>query len=815
MLAFLVPPLLLATARPRQDWLARARERVEQQDWQGAAEILRDALQRSAGGPEVSALLGEVDLELERPDEAAHWLDQAASETDDPAEARRLGRLLRRADPLAPRRAALLERIAKTLYRSATELARDGHDERALDLLLRVEPIARGSLLHEVRALLVTLRDRRREVDLDAASKGPSASGPWPLIERRTEHYFVRANLEPEVTERVGDVMDDIFASYVEIYFGGDAGRATERPATIRIYPTSQEMLASWHGEGAPEGWWSPGEWRVVCYDTRTSSGTLDTMLETLFHEASHQFMTLRSRGGSVPAWLNEGTASFFEGARAMADHRVLWPQAARGRLASLVAQLGREGSPALAEVIGWPGPGSYEPEHYPYGWGLVFFLQQYEDPSTLAYVYRPLYQEYMERIATRGGDARALFDQIFLGPDAPLEFASLEEFEGFWSEWIRNSVYPLYNGPDQRELRMERVRRTLAAAEKAGKRRGSRRHPRPSARELELRALGDVEYVRTELAQQGGDLEVLTTQAEVLERLGREQSAAPILEELLDRADAGEFELSEEDYAAYEERLYRIDRKNAELRAARAKAHRLARSVARLLDEYDPEVFLLRRYTLARVAGLALDDQADLLPRSVTLREEARAAGLLLGTIQDVVGAPADWVTIFDDGDPAALETGLGRVSIEGVRPTARISTAIAARGEYEVRATLKRAGRVRRGTVAGLVVSGTVDGDWIVAGIDARGRLSLRRMDFGPGGGVTDTLLQGVDLDPPVGPGETDVRIAVHAFPEGRLGVTVGDRERIEVALEEPLPATGHVGIYAKDGRTELSQFVLESYP
>ena len=29
--------------------------------------------------------------------------------------------------------------------------------------------------------------------------------------------------------------------------------------------------------------------------------------------------------GGYVPAWINEGTASFFEGTRAMADHRVLW----------------------------------------------------------------------------------------------------------------------------------------------------------------------------------------------------------------------------------------------------------------------------------------------------------------------------------------------------------------------------------------------------------------------------------------------------------------------------------------------------------
>ena len=101
-------------------------------------------------------------------------------------------------------------------------------------------------------------------------------------------------------------------------------------------------MLQDWKGDARPSGWWSPGEWTVTCYDTRTTSGSLDAMLETLFHEASHQFMTMVTKGGWAPSWLNEGTATFFEGARGDGGRRVLWPDAAIGRLQDLNAMFQR-----------------------------------------------------------------------------------------------------------------------------------------------------------------------------------------------------------------------------------------------------------------------------------------------------------------------------------------------------------------------------------------------------------------------------------------------------------------------------------------
>ena len=112
-------------------------------------------------------------------------------------------------------------------------------------------------------------------------------------------------------------------------------------------------MLANWTGGSAPEGWWSPGENKVTCYDTRTTTTSLDWMLETLFHEASHQFMTqLESKGGSAPAWLNEGTASYFEGARLLANGTVQTNLIPESRLRGLMYMI-ETGNPTLHEQLG------------------------------------------------------------------------------------------------------------------------------------------------------------------------------------------------------------------------------------------------------------------------------------------------------------------------------------------------------------------------------------------------------------------------------------------------------------------------------
>ena len=106
----------------------------------------------------------------------------------------------------------------------------------------------------------------------------------------------------------------------------------------------------------------------------------------------------------------------------------------------------GRGRIPTFLDVISYDKPGSYPGEYYEFGWGIVYFLQQFEDPTTLAYVYRPLYNAYRDEIIKKGGDPRELFERVFLGPASPLSHTTLLEFEKDWKQWIQGHVYPLHH---------------------------------------------------------------------------------------------------------------------------------------------------------------------------------------------------------------------------------------------------------------------------------------------------------------------------------------------------------------------------------
>jgi tetratricopeptide (TPR) repeat protein len=803
----------LPAARINGDALELARESFKRRNWQEVVDVLQDLLKRSIGDVEVHELLGQALLNLGRADEAAHHFEQAISHAEG-GRSRKAEKLLRQADKLAARRGDFFKKVAGDLFEVGKKLYARGDSERALKTLAPLLPIAEGNRGVEILALIEEIRAASQAVDLDGAGSQEAATVERELVEIESEHYVVRANLERDLAQLVADTMDDIFGSYVQIYSDGKVTGAMRRKATIRIHPNKQAMLAGWTGGSQPEGWWSPGEWTVTCYDTRSASGNLDFMLLTLFHEASHQFMSILDKGGGAPSWLNEGTASFFEGATAMADGRVLWPDAAAGRLQSLNYMLDSKAGPTVEQVIGYSEPSSYPGEYYPFGWGLVYFMQQYEDPETLEYVFRPVYAAYRDRILKRGGNSRQLFDQVFLAEDAPGNFASFEDFAQRWQDWIQKQVHALHFGPQRRELREALIDKYVAAADSAA---GDRKAP-VGEQELLLRALGHLEHVRAKIDAKAKvpDARLLLLQADVLERLGRGSAAAPLLETYLGLVDSGQIELDEPRAAELEQRLAKLDSKNSALRAARARAQGLRRDARALLEAYESSAapMLLRGYTFAQLAGAALGDDDVLLPAAARLRGAAREAGLLLGSIVPFSARPGDWKTIFT-GDDGTFDADGGAIGIEGVRPVARIDTSSPVNGEYELRFTLGRIDPVRRASFHGVVVAGRLDTDWAVVGLDGRGRLWSRRMRLGEESGfVVDSVLDKVTLDPPVAKSEHP-ELVIHVFPTGKVTVQVGKRKPVELDFGTQFPPNSFCGIYAKDGRTELLDGVIEIYP
>ncbi len=805
----------LAWAGGGRDDARAAQELIGARDFEGAARLLADRLRRGASDGQLCELYARALTGLSRLDESAHWYEQAAQlyagEGQDPA-ARQCLSGVRRADALATRREAFFAKLSGTLAECAADLLEQGHNQRAIELLERLPPISTGKTSERVAELLAKARAAFERLDLDSGGS-EAAQSVRPLLEFESKHYKLAANLEQETAQRVADLMDDLHGFYVQVYFDGNEKKARGAKATIRIHSDRADMLKSWDGGDPPEGWWSPGENTVHCYDSRTNgSGSLDWMLETLFHEASHQFMSLLSQGGFVPAWINEGTASFFEGTVAMADHRVLWPEAARLRLEPLVEQLASHKLTA-AEVVGYDSPSSYPAEYYSFGWGLVYFLQQYEDPQTLEYIYRPLYGRYRSEVIKRGGEPMKVFDEVFLGKNSPLGHKSFADFDQDWSRWIREEVQTLNGtGTKARALRLERMRRELAAADTAAKE-GKKSHA--GEKELLARALSHAEYVCTRIDKDKPDGELIVQQAEILERLGRPAAAAPLYQRALDLVDESRFALEESRYADLEKRLKRLDAKNAALRTARARTLELGRTAAALLAEYEKSEppLVLRSYTFAALAAGVLKDEPKLAECALRLREAARAQGRLLGSIHELRGEAGRWKTVFN-GSPERFEPQAAAPELVSARMYGYYLGGLEARGEYELRTKLVRAGKLELGAAWGLVLAGREGADWYMAGIDDNGQGGLWSVRVTSKGATTPRRLSYLRLEKPVEPNE-EPELAAHVYADGRVELKVGGR----AAVSGTIPLDGAVprgtGIFVKNGAAAFQSLLLELYP
>ena len=821
--------LLLREGNPEA--LRNAQEKLAAKDAAGAAEVAIEALRKGADDAALCELYARALAQLNRRDEAAHWFEEASRRYQSPeevAEAKACLAEVRRTDPLSSRRDALLAKLAATLADAAAELEKQGHTQRALEILERLPPISSAKTLAKVEELLARVRGALNRLDLDAeaaetpedsrpepASKPAAVPGSFPVTEHESERYKLVANLEPELVKRVGELMDSLFGFYVQVFFDGDAGRARGAKATIRIHATREDMLKDWQGGPGPEGWWSSGENAVHCYDSRTNgSGSLDWMLETLYHEASHQFTSLLSQGGFVPAWLNEGTASFFEGTVAMADNRVLWPEAAEGRLASLCAELAKPDGVRARQVVAYDSPASYPATYYAFGWGLVYFLQQYEDPTTQAYSYRPLYARYTREILKSGGGSMPVFESVFLGPDSPLRHKSFEDFERDWTRWITQEIRPLHGtDPRARELRLARMQACLDRAAIAAKEGKQALVPE---QELLGRALSHLEYIRARIDKSDKpDGNLLVLQAEILERLKRPQAAAPLLEDALELAARGKWELEDARRMELENRLKRLDSKNAALRSARLRSRELARSVSGLLDDYlraDPGL-PLRAYTLAALSSGILEEDDALRRRADELREQARTLGLLLGSIRELSGPRAAWKTVFAQ-PPKAFNPTPGAIELASVRLHGEMLTTVSATGEYEVRTRIERRGRIELGSAVGLLIVGRPDADWYAAGIDERGQAGLWTVRVTPRGGTVAKRISMLKLEKPVQSDEI-LDLAVRVYADGRIELRAGARAPVSdrIPLDGAVPR--HCGVFVKNGAATFRETLVEIFP
>jgi len=334
------------------------------------------------------------------------------------------------------------------------------------------------------------------------------------------------------------------------------------------------------------------------------------------------------------------------------------------------------------------------------------------------------------------------------------------------------------------------------------------------SEADLLERALGDVEYVRTQIDSEDlPDGEIALREAGVLRRLGRDGAEAWMVQLCLDLSDEGLWDgLDDEAYDELNDRLSRINKSYLSLSLIRNRTRALRRDARELLAEYLAEGnFELRAYTFAAMAGSTLRDP-ELRSEADRLRAKAAATGTLAGSIESLNGEV--WSSIYSERPDKFTHSKDEVLLSSEFGPGGQICEDLDVSGEYELRGTLGREGEFGRGTVHGIVVAGTIAGDWTIVGIDRAGKLVVMNCTAEGGGVTTADIDVDENLAEPLEESASP-RIKVRVFAEGSLIITVDDQPPVEVELPYEMPRRSHPGIFAKSGRTKLSSLVIENYP
>ncbi|WP_145197240.1 hypothetical protein [Planctomycetes bacterium Poly30] len=342
------------------------------------------------------------------------------------------------------------------------------------------------AMLNSGVPIKVDVKGRRSDEEIQRLNRTHS---DWSSKhELKGKNYTVLTDMGIEIAEQMLSAMEQMNQFYRQIFEYKERG-GTMRRCEVRVWKTREEFDGFNDGVSPNvKGFFRPDENSVSTYDPRTepggSSKTIEDLWTTLYHEASHQF-TRAVWKNPIPTWLNEGTASYFEGAALLTGGVVETNRIPRSRLSSLVYYLGiddlwekSEGSeavgksgrytpaprsPGLKAVVSYMAPGSYPGEYYPFGWGIVYFCLNYENENSER-VYAPIYKEFMKSYYKTGGDNPLKRFVVYFIEQPEIEgIKTFEDFENLWIDWIAELARRQFGGPDQADKLIAQAQREIA----------------------------------------------------------------------------------------------------------------------------------------------------------------------------------------------------------------------------------------------------------------------------------------------------------------------------------------------------------------
>ncbi len=443
---------------------------------QGADALLavEKALELAPDDLELLDLASRAAESAQDKDRALWYAGLALLRCEDKARAAEIEKRATALDPLAGRDRATLSAYAADLLALGQECANKKRFVNAVELFTRcrdtsAEAAASAQLEKlygnkgAVEAILASGFDVpikvKKKRSPEAIAKEDKKHEEWEKAwQVKGDQYTIITNMGREMADQMSLAMEQMNHFYRKVFHVKEHGGGETARVTISVFKSRKEFeeFEKVEDEGMM-GFFSPSENRVATYDTRDSGFPSSELWSTLFHESSHQFTHLVS-ADLIPGWLNEGTASYFEGAKLLPNGKVQTNLVPEMRLREL-KEVFEEGKPTLKDVVSYYEDGSYDGSYYSVGWSLVYFLLNYENEKSQR-IYAPLYGDYMAAYKSGGKhDVVGRFVEYFVTKAKDPAVKSFEDFEKRWKSWMLALQDVWFGGPEKADILLARAR--------------------------------------------------------------------------------------------------------------------------------------------------------------------------------------------------------------------------------------------------------------------------------------------------------------------------------------------------------------------
>lgn len=228
---------------------------------------------------------------------------------------------------------------------------------------------------------------------------------PTPkLTVYRSKHYRIFTNLSQQETVPFGRHMDALFEQYDKRFRG--LGEKTIKRMPLYLFETEQQydrFLQEHDIDASHSGGMFFVTHKLQGLATWTDRRSRRKTIEVLQHEGFHQF-AWHAIGPSLPVWLNEGLAQYFEHAVIDDAGRMSLGMTSRPRIERVKAAINQgDALPILAlmriTTAQWAGTLQRDPKRanllYAQSWSLAYFLIHGSNAE-----HQPKLLDYLKRLA-------------------------------------------------------------------------------------------------------------------------------------------------------------------------------------------------------------------------------------------------------------------------------------------------------------------------------------------------------------------------------------------------------------------------------